>query len=138
MYKHTNYDVKDKRGYTGKEFALDYLDAIMSRAKFFYSETEMSTDVMNNCKNQGPIVRHDCHLKNPNRFEKTRMLHKLVSMKYAKRVQCVWCQHLAKQSNTKVTGRYIRSRCTHCKVALCPQHFDDYHNKECGTQVEVN
>ena len=36
VYKHTNSDMKGKRGYNGKEFALDYLDAIMSRAAFLF------------------------------------------------------------------------------------------------------
>ena len=35
VYTHTNSDVKGKRGYNGKEFALDYLDVFMSRAAFF-------------------------------------------------------------------------------------------------------
>ena len=42
MYKHCNDDGMAKRNYTGKTFALDYLDAIMSHASVFYSSTDIS------------------------------------------------------------------------------------------------
>ena len=131
VYKFCNDDARYTRGYTGKNFLYDFLDAFMDRVRVFYLNSDIATDPHNDSIASDPhnestrTKRKLCvHLTNPKRYDKPRCLHKLKTDKDIGRVRCVWCKKLKREpelagSNVKIIVKQVQSKCEYCNVFLC-------------------